>query len=176
MNKIMVLKGGSPAIHKMGDIGRPNDDYIRIFEEDEEHYIGEFEEGIGFVQVKFKKSDCRLLSEQERNELNGKWYTINETPLYKIYVDKDGNVGNGKVTTIKGKITKVLSAETNEVKYSPFKDLTVEFGEDIVIGRSIIMFPTDGGNIQTSKVADYKLTDKTCIIHTNNSVYYIERV
>lgn len=27
MNKIMVLKGGSPAIHKLGNISRERDDY-----------------------------------------------------------------------------------------------------------------------------------------------------
>lgn len=175
MNKIMVLKGGSPAIHKLGNIGRPDDEKIRVFEEDEGHYIGEFEEGFGFINVKFKKSDCRPLTKEERDKLNGSWYTINGNPLYKIYVDEDGNVGNGKVTTIKGKITKVLSTETNQEKHSEFKDLTVEFGEDVVIGQSLMMFPEGGGYIQTSKVTDYKLTDKSCVVHTKNSVYIIER-
>jgi hypothetical protein len=172
----MILKGGSPAIHKLGDIGRENDSKIRVGNEDEEYYIGNFEEGFGFIDVKFKKSDCRPLTNEERDNLNGSWYTINGNPLYKIYVDEEGNIINGKVTTIKGKITKVLSAETNEIKYSPFKNMTVEFGEDIVIGHSLIMFTANEGSIQTSKVNDYKLTNKVCIIHTNNSIYYIERL
>jgi len=30
MNKIMVLKGGSPAIHKLGNISRERDDYEKL--------------------------------------------------------------------------------------------------------------------------------------------------
>jgi len=73
MNKIMMLKANSPAIHKLGDIGRNIDDKIRIHSEDESHYIGSFEEGYGFINVKFNKSDCRLLTQEEREKLNGNW-------------------------------------------------------------------------------------------------------
>ena len=73
MNKIMILKGGSPAIHMTGDIGRKCDDKIRIHSEDDTHYIGSFEEGYGFINVKFNKSDCRLLTQEEREKLNGNW-------------------------------------------------------------------------------------------------------
>lgn len=181
MNKIMVLKGGSPAIHKLGNIGRPDDEKIRVFEEDEEHYIGEFEEGFGFINVKFKKSDCRPLTKEERDKLNGSWYTINGNPLYKIYVDEEGNVGNGKVTTIKGKIVMVMSSETNEEKYSPFKNMVVEYGEDVVIGHGLIMFIENEGSIRTSKVTDYYHVSgvegvNRDVIYTQNSIYHIERL
>jgi hypothetical protein len=88
----MVLKGGSPAIHQLGNIGRDDDDYIRVCGENGDYYIGEFEEGFGFINVKFKKSDCRLLTKEERDNLNNKWYTINNTPLYKINIDEEGNI------------------------------------------------------------------------------------
>ena len=92
MNRIMVLKGGSPAIHKLGDIGRENDDFIRVHDEIDEYFIGYFEEGFGFVHVKFRKSDCRPINESEFNKLNKMTYTINGTPLYRIKVDKEGNI------------------------------------------------------------------------------------
>jgi hypothetical protein len=58
MNKIMILKGGSPAIHKLGNIGRKNDNHIRIHSEDYVYYIGNFEDGFGFINVKF--STCAV--------------------------------------------------------------------------------------------------------------------
>lgn len=92
MNKIMILKGGSSAIHKLGDIGRTKDSFIRVGRETDKYFIGNFEEGFGFINVKFCKSDCRPINEEEFNYLNRMTYTINNTPLYKIQVDKEGNV------------------------------------------------------------------------------------
>lgn len=80
MNKIMILKGGSPAIHKLGDIGRKEDDLVRIYKETDTHYIGNFEEGYGFIDVKFRKEDCRSLNKEEIDNLNGEWVTIHGNP------------------------------------------------------------------------------------------------
>lgn len=71
LNKYMVLLGGRPAIHKLGNIGREDNDYIRVFEEDEECYIGNFAEGFGFIDVKFKKEDCRSLTKEEVEMADG---------------------------------------------------------------------------------------------------------
>ena len=174
MNKIMMLKANSPAIHKLGDIGRNIDDKIRIHSEDDTHYIGNFEEGYGFINVKFNKSDCRPLTQMEREKLNGNWYTINGNPLYRIYVDEEGNIVNGKVKTVKGIIRKVTDNLGND-KHSNFINLEVEFGEDILIGRSIVLL-TGKGAITTSKVTNFDIHEKQYIIYTNNSVYYIEVV
>ncbi len=171
MNKIMVLKGGSPAIHKLGDIGRKNDDYIRVYDETENYYIGNFEEGFGFVDVKFRKEDCRPLTEEERKQINRKWYSINGSLLYRIYVDDEGNVINGKVLMLKGRIDKVTDTQGND-KFSDFVGLNVSFGEDIQIGNSLIML-TDYGSIQTSKVINFEKNQDKYIIHTQNSVYHI---
>ena len=171
MNKIMVLKGGSPAIHKLGDIRRENDDYIRVYDETKDYYIGNFEEGFGFVDVKFRKKDCRALTEEERKQINGKWYSINGIPLYRIYVDDEGNIINGKVLMLKGKIDKVTDTEGND-KHSNFIGLDVSFGEDIQIGSSLVML-TDSGTIQTSKVINVERNNNQYIIYTKNSVYYI---
>jgi hypothetical protein len=88
----MVLKSKSPAIHLLGDIGQSNhDEYIRVYEEDEEYYTGNFEEGFGFVDVKFKKSDVRNLTKEEVDELNKKVFCINNQQCYNISIDDNGN-------------------------------------------------------------------------------------
>lgn len=98
MNRIMVLKGGSPAIHKMGNIGRKNDEFIRVQSENKDYYIGQFEEGFGFIDVKFKKSDCRNITKEEREFLKKQYASINgEYILYKIDVDEEGNLINLKI-------------------------------------------------------------------------------
>ena len=172
MNKIMMLKANSPATHKLGDIGRKYDDKIRIHSDDDTHYIGSFEEGYGFINVKFNKSDCRQLTQMEREKLNGNWYTINGNPLYRIYVDEEGNIVNGKVLTVKGVISKVTDSLGND-KHSNFINLEVEFGEDILIGRSIVML-TGKGAITTSRVTNVNIHEKQYMIYTKNSIYYIE--
>lgn len=171
MNRIMVLKGGSPAIYKLGNMGRENDDYIRVYSETEDYYIGNFEEGFGFVDVKFRKKDCRPLTEEERKQINGKWYSINGNLLYRIYVDEEGNVINGKVLMLKGRIDRVTDIQGND-KFSDFIGLSVSFGEDIQIGSSLIML-TDYGSIQTSKVVNFEKKQDKYIVYTQNSVYYI---
>jgi hypothetical protein len=92
MNKYMILLGDKPALHKMGNIGRKHDNLIRVFKEDEQHYIGNFAEGFGFIDVKFKKEDCRKLTIEEVDNLNGKWYGVNNQPYFQVSIDYDGNV------------------------------------------------------------------------------------
>jgi hypothetical protein len=177
MNKIMILKGGSPAIHKLGDIGRDVDDKIRIYEETDVHYIGNFEEGFGFIDVKFRKEDCRPLTEGERNELNGSWYGINDNPLYRIYVDNEGNVINGKCIMKNGTITNITDLEGNQ-KHFGWHKFNVDFPEDIQIGKGVLMIINYSdpkyGQLTTSPVTDVEIKDNNYIIHTNNSIYYIE--
>lgn len=171
MNKIMILKGGSPAQHKLGDIGRTNDDFIRVNDETETHYIGNFEEGFGFINVKFQKEDCRTLTEEEKTKLNGSWYSINENPLYKIYVDAEGNVINGKCIMKNGVIEKVTDID-GFTKHPEFAGLNISFAEDIQIGKSLVMM-TDSGNIRTSSVLQLDIKDNLYIVHTRNSIYFI---
>jgi hypothetical protein len=172
MNRVMILKGGSPAIHKLGDIGRPEDDYIRVHSETDTHYIGNFEEGYGFIDVQFNKEDCRPLTDNEVKEMNGKWYSINGNPLYKIYLDKDGNVITGKCTMLKGTIIRVLDNDGFS-KHSEFVDLKVSFAEDIEIGRSVVLM-TGEGTIQTSKVVSVDIKGNDYYLQTKNSLYVIQ--
>jgi hypothetical protein len=76
--KIMVLKGNSPAIHKLGDIRRDEDDFIWVKEETEDKYIGQFVEGFGFIGVKFNKPDVRPCTKEEIDDLNKTYFTVND--------------------------------------------------------------------------------------------------
>ena len=61
------LRKGGKAIHKLGDISRDyyNAELIIINSEEEDNYIGNFSEGFGFIDVKFKKSDCKKATQEE---------------------------------------------------------------------------------------------------------------
>jgi hypothetical protein len=177
MNRIMVLKGGSPAIHKLGDIGRKQDDYIRISSETDEYYIGNFEEGFGYIDVKFKKYDCRLLTEQERKELNGKWYSINGNPLYRIYVDEKGNVIKGTIQMSKGKLINIVDITTRETKYPDWLEKDFTYAEsEIEIGRPLFMFLEDGGYFKTTRVEKVDIKDDIVELTTRNSIYYLKKL
>ena len=88
--RIMVLKGGSPAIHKLGDIGRIEDDYIWVQEEVDDTYIGQFVEGFGFIGVEFNKSDVRVCTKEEIDQLNKTCYTVNGKVWGKNHYNYDG--------------------------------------------------------------------------------------
>jgi hypothetical protein len=87
--RYMILKGGSPAIHKLGDIRREEDDLIYVNSETADHYIGNFVEGFGFIHVDFKKSDCRPLFPNEIEKLNNSKIQLGGT-IYKTRVDAEG--------------------------------------------------------------------------------------
>lgn len=91
MSKVMVLKGGSLAIHQLGNIGREDDEYIHVYAETEDNYIGQFEEGFGFIDVKFNKNDCRNLTQVEIDDLNTKWFAVNDTIYGRVRLDNEGN-------------------------------------------------------------------------------------
>lgn len=91
--RIMVLKGGSPAIHLLGDIGRDEDDFIWVESETEDQYIGHFEEGLGFINVRFNKADVRPCTTEEIDKLNECYFIINNTVMYKNKFNHDGTVG-----------------------------------------------------------------------------------
>ena len=67
-SKTMILKGGSPAQHKLGPIGREKDNFIVVYGETDDFYIGEFVTGYGFFDVKFRKVDCRDLTQEDIDE------------------------------------------------------------------------------------------------------------
>lgn len=87
--RYMILKGGSPAIYKLGDIGRDEDDLIYVKTETEDHFIGNFVEGFGFAEVQFKKSDCRPLNPSEIEDLNNSVIQLGGIK-YKMRADSEG--------------------------------------------------------------------------------------
>ncbi|MFU1797357.1 hypothetical protein ACM1RC_26060 [Paenibacillus azoreducens] len=95
MNKqrYMILKGGSPAIHKLGDIGRDEDDLIFVKSETQNHFVGNFVEGFGFADVEFRKSDCRPLTQAEIEKLNNSEIQLGGI-RYKMRVDSEGYPNN----------------------------------------------------------------------------------
>ncbi|SFF22772.1 hypothetical protein SAMN04487969_11944 [Paenibacillus algorifonticola] len=85
----MIVKGGSPAIHKLGDIRREEDELIIVKSETEDHFIGNFVEGFGFMEVKYQKSDCRPLLPSEIEKLNNSRIGLGGI-IYKLQVDSEG--------------------------------------------------------------------------------------
>jgi hypothetical protein len=56
------------------ELERP--DICIIFEEDEENYIGNWVEGLGFVDLNFPKETTRDLTEEEKEKYHGQGYEI----------------------------------------------------------------------------------------------------
>lgn len=65
--KQMLLRRNGLAVHKLGDISRHTFDaeLIYVTGEDGDSWVGHFAEGMGFVCVRFLKSDCREATEEE---------------------------------------------------------------------------------------------------------------
>ena len=62
IDKYMMATG---AIHKLGDISREQEDICYVHEEYEDHYIGNWVTGYGFINVKFPKETTRNLTKEE---------------------------------------------------------------------------------------------------------------
>lgn len=67
MSKDMFLRKGGKAVHQLGDVSRNvlDAELIYVYNEDDENYIGQFAEGYGFFDIKFRKSDCREATVEE---------------------------------------------------------------------------------------------------------------
>ena len=87
--RYMILNGGCPAIHKLGDIRRDEDDLIYVKSETADLFIGNFVEGFGFMDVEFRKCDCRPLNPSEIEKLNNSVIRLGAI-RYKMRVDSEG--------------------------------------------------------------------------------------
>ena len=70
-HKFMFIKRGGKALTSNGnDLSRNilDAELICVTNEDENNWIGNYAEGIGFFGVRFAKSDCRDASEEEIEE------------------------------------------------------------------------------------------------------------
>jgi len=73
--KIMVLRDTTHAFHKLGDIGRPQSDrveFIQVWSEKADFFIGRFTEGYGFFDVHFPRAACSEPTAKEKKWLAGK--------------------------------------------------------------------------------------------------------
>jgi len=79
-HKLMFIKKGGTAIHKLGNISRNTYDaeLICVSDEDSENWIGNYAEGFGLFGVKFNKADCRDATDTEVQE----WIKNQETFKY----------------------------------------------------------------------------------------------
>ena len=72
-SKVMKLIGHRDAIHLLGYIGRPDSnitEYIAVHYEKEDYYVGNFIEGLGFIDVHFPKHQCDDLTPQEQDKID----------------------------------------------------------------------------------------------------------
>lgn len=71
-HKLMFIKKGGRAVSKTGRFNLSRDYYdvelICVSDENDNNWIGNYAEGLGFFGVQFAKEDCREASEEEVNE------------------------------------------------------------------------------------------------------------
>ena len=77
LHKLMFIKRGGKAIHKLGDVSRDylDAELICISNEDEHNWIGNYAEGLGLFNVCFAKEDCRDATDEEVEQ----WIKNNES-------------------------------------------------------------------------------------------------
>ena len=69
-HKLMFVKKGGKAFHKLGDLSRDYYDaeLICVSDENDDNWIGNYAEGLGFFGVQFAKEDCREATDSEVDE------------------------------------------------------------------------------------------------------------
>lgn len=89
MGRFVVVIGGSPAIHKLGDIGREVDDIFVVHEERDDTLIGNWLEGFGFVRVEVDRAHTRKLTHAEADKLHGGYMITGGQMLGQTEVEVD---------------------------------------------------------------------------------------
>lgn len=84
MGKYMMA---TKATHKLGDISSDEPDLCFIGEETDEHYIGNWVTGFGFINVHFPKATTRELTSEEVKHFNKMNIRIGSGPSVKLKVD-----------------------------------------------------------------------------------------
>ena len=74
---------------------------------------------------------------------------------------------------ITGKITSIVFPD-GKIKCPSAIGWTVSFYDDIALDKSMLMFKKDSGYISTSRVAKVERSNNRIIVHTKNSIYYID--
>ena len=79
-NKYMMA---TKAYHKLGEMSSETPDLCQVHSEDSKNYIGAWETGFGFFDVKFPKETTRELTEKEKEEYTGKTIMLSGVPVYQ---------------------------------------------------------------------------------------------
>jgi hypothetical protein len=77
---------GTTALHKLGDISRPDGDLCLIHARAGQDYIGNWVTGFGFVEVRFPVETTRRLTPTEKSQWNGKRIGINGSWSYNLKI------------------------------------------------------------------------------------------
>ena len=67
---LVLILEGPHAFHKLGDIGRPGfgSEKIVVWASKPPWLIGNFAEGLGFIDVHFHKDECREMTDEEKRK------------------------------------------------------------------------------------------------------------
>jgi hypothetical protein len=99
MGRLVMVLGGTPATHKLGDIGRDEDDVFVVHEERGDILIGNWLEGFGFVHVEVPRDRTRKLTHAEADKLQGGRLVIGDHASDEMAIDpsevEDGWESNG---------------------------------------------------------------------------------
>jgi hypothetical protein len=93
MKRIDKYMMATKAIHKLGDISRDKPDICHVHEEYEDHYIGMWITGYGFIGVKFPKETTRELTREEIKRYDGTYIQISNQPPIKLRITKEAPDG-----------------------------------------------------------------------------------
>ena len=63
------IRWGTEAHHKLGDISRDDGDFFHVDREEDDHYVGAWLTGFGFIGVQFPKAATREITADERDWL-----------------------------------------------------------------------------------------------------------
>lgn len=85
----LFLKGGSNAIHNRNEVkSLDKGEIIHAHSEDKDHYIGNFAQPYGMLMIdmKFKKEDCEVVSDEEIKRVFCRSYSESD---YKYWFGED---------------------------------------------------------------------------------------
>ena len=85
----MVVIGGSPAIHKLGDIHSDIDDIFVVHHERDDILIGNWLEGFGLIDVEVQRAHTRKLTHAEADKLHGGYLAMSGRRMGQVEVDVD---------------------------------------------------------------------------------------
>ena len=90
MNKYMMA---TKAFHQLGEISRDEGDICHIHDETDEHYIGSWVTGFGFIGVRFPKETTRKLTLEEVLRYSRCRYQIGSQPSFDLDLTNGGDGG-----------------------------------------------------------------------------------